>query len=250
MQPFTSLPVQTRDATTISRDRAVNRSFLKNSVCRDSFMYLFTLSLIRKHYSVKFYFWVTTVYENKVIKKRPWLGSLGLKSNRLSQAGPIQTREGKTANFRWLFCLWIEKLCPLSLATSYSISEDSVLAFLIHLPALMFAFWRKKNFTFLFLGVVKELPCRWSLRRRFLSSQIFQRGPRLRLTLTLKTTGSPGEAAQAWGLIELFWVNPWNWIGSLLNCKEIKCRLSVLRRGVSQWTRDWVGFLSDGLLLF
>lgn len=130
--------------------------FLKNSVCRDSFMYLFTLSLIRKQYSVKFYCWMTTVYENKVIKKRPWLGSLGLKSNRLSQAGPIQTREGKTANFRWLFCLWIEKLCPLSLATSYSISEDSVLAFLIHLPALMFAFWRKRNFTFLVLVLLKS----------------------------------------------------------------------------------------------
>lgn len=148
--------VQTRDATTISRDCAVNRSFLKNSVCRDSFMYLFILSLIRKQYSVKFYFWMTTVYENKFIKKRTCLGSLGLKSNRLSQAGPIQTREGKTANFRWLFCLWIEKLCPLSLATSYSISEDCVLAFLIHLPALMFAFWRKRNFTFLVLVLLKS----------------------------------------------------------------------------------------------
>lgn len=138
--------VQTRDATTISRE-SLSKQIIsgKKSACRDSFIYLFILSLIRKQYSVKFYFWMSTVYENKVFKQRTWLGSLGLKSNLLSQTGPIKTREGKTANFRGLFCLWIEKLCPLSLATSYSISEDSVLAFFIHLLALMFAFWRKKN---------------------------------------------------------------------------------------------------------
>lgn len=37
MQPFTSLPVQTRDATTISRDRAVNRSFFEKQCLQGQF---------------------------------------------------------------------------------------------------------------------------------------------------------------------------------------------------------------------
>lgn len=94
---------------------------------------------------------------------------------------------------------FFSKVKSLSLAVSYSISEDSALAYLIHLAALMLAFEEKKKHYIFSPGVAKELPCRWPQRQRSVSLQVFQRGPRLKVDTDIENcwSGSPCETTQA-----------------------------------------------------
>lgn len=74
MQTFTSLPVyRLKTPQQFHVTAPVNRSFIEKQCSQGQFHLSVYFVVNKEKISVKLYFLATTVYENKVIKKKAWL---------------------------------------------------------------------------------------------------------------------------------------------------------------------------------